>query len=117
MVFWFVDSVGSVYCVFVDMVITRGGSLSPSPKRSPSGNRHGSVKKKKFFFKAKEGNVGSELLKRKKPEDVLHRKKKKAKRAKLISKSVFSGIGGFSTVVASSLIVIKVLHNVFFFFC
>ena len=49
----------------------------------------------------------------------MHRKKKKAKRAKLVSKSVSSGVGGYSTAVASSSIAIQVFDNVycvFFFF-
>ena len=62
------------------MVVTRGGSLSPSPKGSPSANRKVSGKKKVIAFKFKQVKVGSELAKRKELEDDSHRKKKKAKR-------------------------------------
>ena len=112
----FVVGVGSVYCVIVDMVVTRVGSLSPSPKGSPSVNRQESGKKKAIVVKPKHVNMGSELVKRKEPEDVSHRKKKKAKRAKLISKSVSSGVGGFSTTIASSSVAIQVFDNVYYFF-
>ena len=48
-----VVGVGSVYCVIEAMVVTRGGSLSPSPKGSPSANRQGKGKKKAITFKSK----------------------------------------------------------------
>ena len=52
------------------MVVTRGGSLSPSNK--------GSVKKKSFAIKSKSVKVGGHSGKRKEPEDVSKRKKSKA---------------------------------------
>ena len=52
------------------MMVTRGGSLSPSPKESPFAYRQGRGKKKAMAFKSKHDKVGSELVKRKEPMDV-----------------------------------------------
>ena len=106
MVIHFVVDVGSVYCGIMVMVVTRAGSLSPSHKGSPSANRQGKGKKKAIAFKSKQDNVSSELVKRKEPDDLSHRKKQKAKRAKVTSKRVSSGVGGSSTSSASSVITI-----------
>ena len=62
--------------------------------------------------------MGSELVKRKEHEDLSHKKKQKAKRAKLTLKMVSSGVGGSSTGGASSSIAIQVFDYVYcvFFF-
>ena len=57
-----------------------GLGLYLPPKGGPSTNRHGKRKKKAFAFKSKQDKVGSELVKKKRSEDISKRKKQKGKR-------------------------------------
>ena len=109
MVIRFVVGVSFVYC---DIVATKAESLSLSPKRSLSANWQRKGKKNAIAFKSKQDNVSSELVKKNEPEDLSHRKKK-AKQVKVTSKRVFSGVGGFSTGSASSIIAIQVFDHVY----
>ena len=84
----------------MNMVITRGGFLSPPIK--------GSGKKKTIAIKSKSGKVGGDSGKRKEPLDVSKRKKSKAKRVKLSADVVSIGVGG-----SSSSIVVKVVIYVY----
>ena len=65
------------------MAVTRAGSSSPSSKEGAYANPKGKVKKKAIAFKSKLGSGGTEIVKRKQPEDALDRTKQKAKRAKV----------------------------------
>ena len=112
MVIHFVVGIGLVYCDVVALV-TSVGSLFPLPKGNPFANRQGKGKKKAIAFKSKQDNMGSKLVKRNEPEDLSHRKKQKAKKAKMTSKRVSSGVGGSSTCGASSAIAIQVFDHVY----
>ena len=76
------------------MVVTRAESSSSSSKECASANPKGKVKKKAIAFKSKLGSGGTEIVKRKQPEDASVKTKQKAKRAKVSAKKGLSGLEG-----------------------
>ena len=77
-------------------------------------------KKKVIAFKFKIGSGGSEIVKRKQPDDASKRTKQKAKRTKVSAKKVSSGLEGSTTGRVSSSSEIQVFDHLlcmFFFSC
>ena len=99
--------VGSMCFDFVNMVVTRGRSLSPPISAV---ERKSQVQLSRKMLKL------VVILKRKEPENISQRKKSKAKRAKLNSKIVSSGVGGSNSAVISSSIVVRYLFMFIVFF-
>ena len=97
------------------MVVKGTRSSSLLSKEGASANPKGKVKKKVVTFKSKLGLGGSEIVKRKEPEDGSHRTKKKVKMAKVSAKKVSSGLEGSSTGRVSSS-TIQVFDHLFVFF-
>ena len=73
---FFVD----IFCclVFVIIVITRSGSISPSSKKRTFENPKGNVRKKTIVVKPEVDNTDSQSMKRKQPVVASHRKNAKA---------------------------------------
>ena len=102
------------HLVFMIMVVTRSGSMSPPSKKHSVENPKGNVKKKAMAVKSKVDNVVSQLVKSKQPEVASHKKKAKAKRVKLTYEEVSFSLEVNKTSGVSSSSSVKICIVLFF---